>query len=60
MADFIKSLDLSELKATDRMEIETLKAAYDRAGPKAIAEGMVQLAKRRPDLFRWLLAKLSE
>jgi hypothetical protein len=29
-------------------------------GPKAVAEGMANLATNRPDLFDWLLQKLAE
>lgn len=56
----INSLDTSALSDVDRIEIEQLQAAYDRAGPKAVAKGMARLAKTRPELFGWLVKKLTE
>jgi hypothetical protein len=60
MTDPINSIDASSLPELDRVEIERLRAAYDRGGPGAVAKGMAQLAKSRPDLFDWLLRKLAE
>lgn len=58
--DPINTLDVSSLSDIDQIEIEKLKAAYDRAGPTAVAQGMVRLAKTRPSLFGWLVKKLTE
>jgi hypothetical protein len=60
VTDPINSVDLSSLSADDKIEIEKLRAAYDRAGPKAVAEAMAQLAETKPDLFGGLLKKLTE
>ena len=45
MTDPINSIDISALSELDKIEIEKLRAAYDRGGPKAVAEGMSRLAK---------------
>jgi hypothetical protein len=60
VTDPINSLDLSSLSAHDKIEIEKLRTAYDRAGPKGVAEAMAQLAQTKPDLFGWLLKKLTK
>jgi hypothetical protein len=60
LTDPINMLDLSSLSPIDKLEIEMLKSAYDRAGPEAVAEGMVKLAKSHPALFDWLVRKLIE
>ena len=60
VTDPINNLDLATLSAIDRIEIEKLRAAYDRGGAVAVAEGMAVLAKTRPELFGWLLKKLTE
>lgn len=60
MTDPINSIDASSLPEPDRVEIERLRAAYDRGGPGAVAEAMAQLAKTRPELFDWLLRRLVE
>jgi hypothetical protein len=56
----INSIDTSSLSEPDRVEIEKLRAAYDRAGPKAVAEGMSRLAKSHPELFSWLIRNLRD
>jgi hypothetical protein len=60
MTDPINNIDASSLSEADRVEIERLRAAYDRGGPRAVAGGIANLAKNRPDLFDWLLRKLAE
>ena len=60
VTDPINNVDLSSLLASDKLEIERLRAAYDRAGPRAVAEGMATLAQTKPDLFAWLVKKLTE
>ena len=60
VTDPIQTLDLSSLSALDRLEIEKLRTAYDRAGPPAVAEGMARLAKTHPQLFGWLLKQLTQ
>jgi hypothetical protein len=40
VTDPINRVDLSSLSANDKIEIEKLRAAYDRAGPKGVAEAM--------------------
>jgi hypothetical protein len=42
MTDPINSIDASSLPELDRVEIERLRAAYDRGGPGAVAKGMAQ------------------
>jgi len=60
LTDPINTLDVSLLSATDQLEIAQLQSAYDRAGPKAVADGMARLAKTRPELFGWLVKQLTE
>ncbi len=60
LTDPINTLDVSLLSATDQLEIAQLQTAYDRAGPKAVAEGMARLASTRPELFGWLVKNLTE
>jgi hypothetical protein len=60
VTDPINSLDTSSLSELDQIEIEKLRAAYDRGGPKAVAEGMSRLAKSHPDLFSWLIRNLRD
>ena len=60
MSDPIQNLDLSTLSEMDKLQVEKLRAAYDRAGPRGVAEGMAELAKTQPDLFGWLLKRLTE
>jgi hypothetical protein len=60
VTDPINRVDLSSLSAHDKIEIEKLRAAYDRAGPKGVAEAMAHMAQTKPDLFGWLLKKLTE
>lgn len=60
VTDPINSIDTSSLSEADRVEIEKLRTAYDRAGPKAVAEGMSRLAKSHPDLFKWLIKNLTD
>lgn len=60
MTDPINTLDLASLSVPERLEIEKLRSAYDRAGPKGVADGMARLAKTHPELFGWLLKQLSE
>jgi hypothetical protein len=60
VTDPINSLDTSSLSNDDQVEVEKLRAAYDRGGPQAVAEGMARLVKTHPDLFAWLVKKLSE
>jgi hypothetical protein len=52
-------VDLSSLSADDKIEIEKLRTSHDRAGPRAVAEAMARLAQTKPDLFGWLLKKLT-
>ncbi len=58
--DPIHTVDLSSLADSDKLEVEKLRAAYDRAGPRGVAEGMAKLTKTHPELFGWLLRKLTE
>jgi hypothetical protein len=60
VTDPINRLDLSSLSPPDKLQIEILQSAYDRAGPPAVAEGMSKLAKTHPELFGWLVQKLIE
>jgi hypothetical protein len=60
VTDPINSVDLSSLSADDKIEIEKLRTSHDRAGPRAVAEAMAHLAQTKPDLFGWLLKKLTE
>jgi hypothetical protein len=60
VTDPINSIDTSSLSEPDKIEIEKLRAAYDRAGPKAVAEGMSRLAKSHPELFNWLIRNLRD
>ena len=60
VTDPINSLDTSSLSERDRLEIEKLRAAYDRAGPRAVAEGMARLAETHPDLLMWLIGNLGK
>ena len=60
LTDPINTLDASSLSASDQIEIAKLRSAYDRAGPKAVAQGMAHLAKTRPELFGWLVKQLIE
>ena len=46
VTDPINSIDTSSLSEPDRVEIEKLRAAYDRAGPKAVAERDVALGQK--------------
>jgi len=58
--DPIHTVDLSSLSALDKIEVDRLRAAYDRAGPRGVADGMADLAKTHPELFGWLVKKLTE
>lgn len=60
LTDPINRLDVSSLSPLDTLQIEMLKSAYDRAGPEAVAEAMVKLAKSHPKLFDWLVKKLID
>ena len=60
VTDPINNLDTSALSECDKCEIEKLRTAYDRGGPKAVAEGMARLVKSHPDLFGWLVKRLTE
>ena len=60
LTDPINTLDVSSLSDSDQVEIAKLRAAYDRAGPKAVADGIARLAKPTPGLFGWLIKKLTE
>ncbi len=60
LTDPINTIDASSLSDGDQVEIAKLRTAYDRAGPSAVAEGIAQLASTRPDLFGWLVKKLTE
>jgi hypothetical protein len=60
LTDPINTIDTSSLPPLDEVHIDMLKAAHDRAGPAAVAEGMVGLSKSHPALFDWLLTKLTQ
>lgn len=60
LTDPINTLDVSSLSDRDQIEIAKLRTAYDRAGPTAVAHGIVRLAKTRPELFGWLVKQLTE
>ena len=60
MTDPINRLDASLLSDRDKIQLEQLQAAYDRGGPKAVAEGMSRLAKSHPRLFSWLIENLKD
>jgi hypothetical protein len=60
LTDPINTLDVSSLSALDQTEIAKLRSAYDRARPKAVAQGMARPASTRPDLFGWLVKQLTE
>lgn len=60
VTDSINSLDTSSLSELDQIEIAKLRTAYDRGGPKAVADAMSRLVKTQPDLFAWLVKKLTE
>jgi hypothetical protein len=59
LTDPINRLDILSLSPLDKIQIEMLQAAYDRAGPPAVAEGMARLAKTHPELFGWLIRELT-
>jgi hypothetical protein len=60
MTDPINTIDTSSLSVHDRVEIEQLRAAYDRAGPRAVAEGLASLAITDFDLLMWLVRNLGK
>jgi hypothetical protein len=60
LTDPINRLDLSSLSDIDKLQIEMLQAAYDRAGSQAVAKGMARLARTHPELFGWLVQQLIE
>ena len=60
VTDPINSIDTSSLSESDKIEIEKLRTAYDRGGPKAVAAGMAQLVKTHPNLFAWLIKQLTD
>ena len=60
VTDPINSLDTASLSDLPQIEVAKLRAAYDRAGPKAVAEGMSHLSESHPDLFKWLIRNLRD